>query len=237
MDIQCRSCKSQFKVPDGKIPPNQVVKLTCPKCKNKIQVDTRPKPNAGAAGGKAAPQRNNQPSAGNARTANNKVMNELDKEGYDASDRPFDFVEAGTKTALLCEQNSDVLRVAKEAVSAMGFHATAPETAREALKQMRFHTFDLVILNEKFDTDSPDNNHVHKFLSRMNMSQRRNVFVVLISDTYRTMDDMAAYNRSVNLVMNTDHVSDMPKILKKGLSDFEFFYKVYREAQKKTGKT
>ena len=41
MDITCSSCGTTLSVPDEKLPQNQVVNITCPKCKGKIKVDTR----------------------------------------------------------------------------------------------------------------------------------------------------------------------------------------------------
>ena len=38
------------------------------------------------------------------------------------------------------------------------YHITVCETAREALKSMRYHIYDLVVLNEDFDTPDPDAN-------------------------------------------------------------------------------
>ncbi|MEW6220619.1 MAG: zinc-ribbon domain-containing protein [Thermodesulfobacteriota bacterium] len=41
MDVSCKSCGGRFHLPDEKVPPNTVVALPCPKCHEKIVVDTR----------------------------------------------------------------------------------------------------------------------------------------------------------------------------------------------------
>jgi putative AlgH/UPF0301 family transcriptional regulator len=61
------------------------------------------------------------------------------------------------------------------------------------------------------------------------MSIRRQVFVVLISSTFATMDDMHAYNKSVNLIINKDEISEIGLILKKEIEENEYFYHVFKE--------
>ena len=101
---------------------------------------------------------------------------------------------------------------------------------------MRFHVFDMVVLNERFGTQNPDMNSVLKYLDRLNMSTRRNIFVTLITDRYRTMDNMSAFNKSVNLIVNLKNIDEIEKILRRGIADHEAFYRVYKRALIKTGR-
>ena len=79
-------------------------------------------------------------------------------------------------------------------------------------------------------------NPVLKYLDRLNMSTRRNIFVTLITDRYRTMDNMAAFNKSVNLIVNLKNVDEIEKILRRGIADYEAFYRVYKRILIKTGR-
>ena len=55
------------------------------------------------------------------------------------------------------------------------------------------------------------------------------MFVTLISDRFRTLDYMMAFNKSVNLIVNKKNSTDMDKILSKGISDYEMFYRIFQE--------
>ncbi len=92
MDIICENCQSKFKIPDEKIPQGKTATLPCPKCKNKIAIKA-PEPIAPAAGDEA-----------------DSVAAEFDFEedgdGYDASDKPFDFIEEEGNIALVCESDA-----------------------------------------------------------------------------------------------------------------------------------
>ena len=229
MNITCENCRSKFKIPDEKVPKGQKFSLTCPQCNTKVVVDTRS---------------DTPPSSDNKLESSDKsmpekektIIDEVDADIYDASDKPFDFVEEGVKTALLCEPDAALKTKIKTGLHNMDYHITAPQLPKDALKQMRFHVFDMVVLNERFGTQNPDMNPVHKYLDRLNMSIRRNIFVTLITDRYRTMDNMAAFNKSVNLIVNLKNIDEIEKILRRGIADYEAFYRVYKRALIKTGR-
>lgn len=160
----------------------------------------------------------------------------VDSDGYDAADRPFDFVEIGGETALVCEFDPVLREKIVKELDALGYRITAAPAAKDALKAMRFHVFDLVVLNELFDTVDSQENAVLHYLEEMLMSTRRRFFVVLVSSRFRTMDNMAAFNRSVNMVVNPANSDDFGKIIKQGVVENKAFYHVLLETLQKMGK-
>jgi hypothetical protein len=74
-------------------------------------------------------------------------------------------------------------------------------------------------------------------IDRIQISSRRNIFVALISNRYRTMDSMTAFQKSVNIIINTKSMGDFGKILNRGMTDHEYFYRIFRETLKKLGRT
>jgi DNA-binding NtrC family response regulator len=164
------------------------------------------------------------------------LLHEVEADVYDAADRPFDFVEDEGETALICEMDTQIREKVSDALSSLGFHITESSSARDALKKMRFHIYDAVILNENFDTQNPETNDVLAYLQNLAMTTRRHMFVALISERYRTMDNMAAFNKSVNLVINPKNIQDIGTILKRGINDNTAFYRVFYEGLRKTGK-
>lgn len=229
MNISCENCRSKFKIPDEKIPKGQMFSLTCPQCNTKVVVDARSDTHSLS---DTDSESLDKPKSEKEKT----IIDEVDADIYDASDKPFDFVEEGVKTALLCEPDAALQKKIKTGLHNMDYHITAPQLAKDALKQMRFHVFDMVVLNERFGTQNPDMNPVLKYLDRLNMSTRRNIFVTLITDRYRTMDNMAAFNKSVNLIVNLKNIDEIEKILRRGIADYEAFYRVYKRILIKTGR-
>jgi CheY-like chemotaxis protein len=164
------------------------------------------------------------------------LLNEAASEGYDAADRPFDFVGEGGATALVCEPDPAVREKIAGDLKDPGYQITAPISAKDALKAMRFHVFDVVVANELFDTANREANDVLQYLENLNMATRRRTFVALVSEKYRTMDNMAAFNRSVNIVINLKSIEDTGKIVKQGVADNRAFYHIFQETLQKMGK-
>ncbi len=217
MDIVCEHCNSKFKVPDEKFPPGKVASFPCPKCKQKITVGAAKKPD---------PEPQEASSSADAAPT----------EDYNASDKPFDFVEEEGKTALVCEPDPAAKKNLIAGLKKLEYHITDAADTSEALKKMRYHLYDVIFVDESFDTDTPDSNEVLAYLERLNMAVRRNIFVVMISQRYRTMDNMMAFHKSVNMVINVKNIGDIQKILGKGITDNDFFYNVFMETLRKTGK-
>lgn len=155
---------------------------------------------------------------------------------YDSAGVSFDFIGMNNDTALICEPDSAIKEKITQALTDMNYHVTESDTDREALKNMRFHTYDLVVIDEKFAMESQGINEVLSYLQNISAAARRNTLVTLLSDNYRTMDNMVAFNKSVNLIINKKNVDDFAAIIKRGLDDNKAFYNVFRESLKKTGR-
>lgn len=214
MDIICDQCQSRFKIPDEKLPPGASATLTCKKCQNKIQVKAPAK----------APEQVPFEEIGDMFS-----FDEEDSESYDSSEKAFDFVEEEGKKALVCEPDPKVKEKIRTVLDVLEYHVTDIENSREALKKMRYNSYDLIVLDELFDTRNPDQNGILIYLERLNMDVRRQMFVTLISNRFRTMDQMAAFHKSVNIIINLSNIDDFDKILRRALADNDMFYRVYRE--------
>ena len=70
---------------------------------------------------------------------------------------------------------------------------------------------------------------------RAKCSDGLHAYVVAVGDSFRTLDAMQVYAHSIPLVVNPTYVPNLGAILKKGLADFELFYRVYRSVLEETG--
>jgi predicted Zn finger-like uncharacterized protein len=218
MEVQCKSCKAKFKISDEKLPTGQVISLKCPKCESKIEVDTRGTQATASAASLQA------------------IMDDMASDTYDAALRPFDFLEEGVETALICEQDEAVREKIRSALQEMNYNITDAASTRDALKYMRFHNFELVAVNEGFDGGDPASNYVLRYVAQLSTSIRRDVFVILVGDGFATGDSMTAFNKSVNFVLNPEDVDELERILKLSLADYEEFYRMLRDTMKKMGR-
>jgi hypothetical protein len=93
-----------------------------------------------------------------------------------------------------------------------------------------------VIVDEQFQGGSALDNDVLHALQLMPMSARRYVFVALLGRTYKTFDNMMAFSRSVNVVVNLNDLPHLPAILRKGITENNEFYRTFREVLAEVGK-
>ena len=114
-------------------------------------------------------------------------------------------------------------------MKSLDFNVIEPATFKEALKYLSFHTFNVIVVNENFDTGTGGVNNILNYLESLTMSVRRQIFVVLISATFATMDNMHSLNKSVNLIINKDEISEIGLILKKEMEENDYFYHVFKE--------
>lgn len=164
------------------------------------------------------------------------LLSEMAVEGDNAADRPFDFTGEGGRTALVCEPDPAAREKLGRGLKALGYQVTAAETTRKARKAMRFHLFDVMVVNERFDTANPEANELLGYLGNLKMATRRRLFVALISERYRTMDNMAAFNRSVNIVIHPGSIDHAGPIIQQGVADNKAFYRTFDETLQKMGK-
>ncbi len=208
MEVVCESCQARFNVPDDKIPAGKSIRAACPKCKSKITIAAQETDLSEDAGDKAGAER------------------------YDAADKPFDFVEEDALTALICEPDPAMREKVSSVLELMEYHLTTVSSTREALKKMRYHSYNVVVVNESFDTKNPETNGVLLFLERLAMASRRAIFVCLITTRYRTMDHMMALNKSVNMIINAKNINDFGKILSAAITENDIFYRAYKDTAK-----
>ncbi len=228
MEVICDQCQGKFRIPDEKIPAEQVVFISCPRCKKKLTLDTRANRPATISDPVKPLQVGISP--------DKNIIQTISSSAYDASEKPFDFLVSGVKTALVCESDSGILSKLRFSLKQMGYHTTEPESAMDALKKMRFHSFDLIVMNELFDCESSEDHPILTFLNELAMSVRRNIFVVLITTRFRTMDNMAAFNKSVNVVIHMRNLDEIAKILRRAIDEHQAFYSVFQESLIETGK-
>ncbi len=216
MDIICESCRSKFRIADEKLPKDKTAFLKCPKCQNRISV-----PPVTKAPDRSDPQEFEEDFF--------SFDEDDDGDGYNAFEKPFDFVEEEGKIALLCEADPTIKKSITPVLDVLEYHITEVENSREALKKMRYNSYDLIVVNEYFDAKNPDANGVLIYLERLHMAVRRNIFVTMITRRFRTMDNMTAFQKSVNMVVNVDNIADFDKILRRGMADHGIFYQVYKD--------
>ena len=211
MEILCKNCNAKFRIADDKLPTGRTVSLKCPKCASKIEVGTP----------SSTPE---------------TTVGELTSDIDDVPRRSPEFLGEGVETALLCEQDTGVREKIRSALEQMEYHVIEAESARDAMRQIRFRVFDLVVLDESFGGGNRESNHVLQYLAHLPMNPRRNIFVVLLGNNFNTFDNMMALSCSVNLVVNPKDADEFDKVLRQSQKEHEGLYRVLTGTLRKMGR-
>ena len=235
MEVTCSQCNTKLNIPDEKIPKDQTVRINCPKCKGKITIEPY-----GSAQEEPSPN-DSLVETGKLHLKFIESKREGDKEmaasDYDdySSDESLDFFDEDTKPALILV-GDDIGQKARGSIEELGYRYISAPNTREALGKMRFNHYDMVLLSDGFDGQELENSPIMNYLNHISMSSRRRIFLALIGENLKTMDDMKAYALSANMVINSKDLDKLTSILKKGISDYEKFYKVFMDTLIEVGK-
>ncbi len=143
-----------------------------------------------------------------------------------------EFYEEG-KLAFFIGKEDLIPHVSK--IEELGYKLISESDIKTALGKLRFHQFDLILLHEGLLGDvrkSP----VMRYLNRLPMALRRKMFVVLLSERFKTADQLMAFALSVNLIVNTGEMEKLTSVLKSAIKRYEQFYRPFFEVMKETGR-
>jgi hypothetical protein len=238
MELICEQCKTKLNIPDEKIPKDQVVRINCPKCKFKIPLDTR---SSGPGRTISEPGQEESVLAGREDDrSTERTRKKESEEGYTYSDysedKALDFYEEGTKLSLIMGSNSEQSQRIKTVVEGLGYKGVVTPNTRDALGKMRFYHFDIVILSEGFDGQPLENSSIMSHLNRLGMPVRRRIFLALLSEKFKSMDNMMSFAMSANAVFSTNDIDRLGLMLKKAVSENEKLYKVFLDTLAQIGK-
>jgi predicted Zn finger-like uncharacterized protein len=220
MEIQCEHCDAKYNVPDERLKGDGPFRFSCPKCKNAIRLESVPH------GGKDVPPGPEPPPG------------PVEKEGAGGGPGFSSFRNLqGKKTALILEQDPEEAKSIMAVVDKLGYEAVHAAGARDAIGQMRFHRFDLIVITDNFEDVAWRENAILNYVNTLSMSVRRRMFVVLIGDDVKTGDPMEAFSLSANLVINREDTASLEGVLDQGVQENGQTYRVFHEISAEIGKS
>ncbi len=241
MQVSCTQCQRAINIPDAKVPEGQAFNLTCPGCKTKFRVDQHLK-------GKTAkaPEPAQKPET-TASTPEKKAVAppqkdkvaEIDTSGLmensgEDDDEELEIYDDDEMVALVLDDTNRKVWI--EALEEKGYKFQFAHSPEHAIHKMKFYSFSVVVLEESFGGVTMGSSPIYKHIIEMPMVDRRNIFVVLVGDKFRTTNNMEAFTYSVNLVFNPKDFSKLGMVLKKAITENDAFYRVFKSTGLALGK-
>jgi predicted Zn finger-like uncharacterized protein len=223
MELRCEECQAVIQIPDERVPASGAFRFSCPRCKRTIQV------------GQKAPEHRPEDLAH--LSSPRSLAEQLPRLSHavdEAIPEAMDRLQPGQSCALLCVNEEQRRRELKAMLEASEYVVDIPATADQTLQRLRFNQYHIILLDDDFEGKSP--NPVAEYLAMLNMNTRREMFVVLIGDRFKTADHLQAFMESVNLILHPDDLPHIATFLTQGLHEHERFYKVFTQCLVESGK-
>ena len=143
----------------------------------------------------------------------------------------FDFVGSEDKPALIAFSTPEWLDTTKAALNELGYKVHTAATHSDFLIRFSQARYQVVIVEELFGANTPEENLTLKALQNMPVNQRRHATVLLIGNTFQTFAPMEAFKQSVHAVINSSELFLLPQLVEKAVADNNTFRHSFREIQ------
>jgi len=143
----------------------------------------------------------------------------------------FDFVGSEDKPALIAFSTPEWMDAAKAALNELGYKVHTAATHSDFLIRFSQARYQVVIVEELFGANTPDENLTLKALQDMPVNQRRHATVLLIGNSFQTFTPMEAFKHSVHAVINSSEMFLLKQLVEKAVADNDTFLHSFREIQ------
>ena len=143
----------------------------------------------------------------------------------------FDFVGTEDKPALIAFSTPEWLQEAKAALQDLGYKVHTAATHSDFLMRFSQAHYQVVLLEELFGANTPDENLTLKALQTMPVNQRRHATIMLIGNAFQTFTPMEAFQNCVHAVFNSSEMFLLKQLIEKAVADNQLFLQSYHEVQ------
>ncbi len=143
----------------------------------------------------------------------------------------FDFVSNADKPALIAFSTPEWMEQVKLALQELGYKVHTAATHSDFLIRFSQAHYQVVILEELFAANTPDENLTLKARANMPGSQRRHATVLLVGNSFQTFTPIEAFKQSVHAVINSSELFLMKQLVEKAVADNDVFLHNFREVQ------
>jgi hypothetical protein len=145
----------------------------------------------------------------------------------------FDFVSAGDRPALIAFSTPAWLDAAKAALVELGYKVHTAATHSDFLLRFGQAQYQVVLVEELFGANTPEENLTLKSLQNMTASQRRHATVLLIGESFQTFVPMEGFKHSVHAVVNSSELFLLKQLVEKAVAENDHFLHNFRKIQER----
>jgi|SRR6185295_6986616 len=148
----------------------------------------------------------------------------------------LEFIGPNDKPALLALSTPEWLDAAKNVLLEIGYKVHAASNHDDFIVRFGRMQYQVVILEDLFACNSPEENLTLQYIQQMSMPQRRHSVFILLGTAFSTLSPIQAFQQSVHAVVNREELgllgpTILGPIVQRVVADNDLFFNVYRDTQ------
>ena len=149
-----------------------------------------------------------------------------------AQDSDSPFFDVGDNTALVCIDHQQYQKMVVPQLIDMAYKVHLGLFEEDVLLKLKTYNYNVVIVFENFKGSTAQTNPILRDMVKRSGSQRRQHFVILLSQRFATNDAMSAFVQSVDQIINVSDLANFKPVLRRGVAQYRELYQAFQETQK-----
>jgi len=149
----------------------------------------------------------------------------------------FEFLSPTDKPALVAVSTPEYQTAARNALLELGYKVHIVDSHPEFPPRYNQIQYQVVVIEETFGgTPFIENASLH-MLQHLPMAQRRHATIILIGESYGTLNALSAFQQSVHAVINYSEMAVLGQLIQKVVADNNLFLMTYREMERRVAQS
>lgn len=217
MQALCPHCSQKIVIEDAKV-PDRPFAVKCPKCQSVVKLAGKGGP-ATAATPPSRPAPPNPPSASAPEPATPAPSGASGGEGSSAE-----------RTALVALDDASQAAALTACISRLGYAVESPANGNDADHLLERGAYALVVTTRRF-TAGGQGDTLYQRLVRLSPDSRREIFLVLVGDEFKSADGTQAWAALADLVLSPRDAAHADKAIRAAVAERQRLYQVFRDAR------
>ncbi|MDQ6862126.1 MAG: hypothetical protein M3032_13355 [Verrucomicrobiota bacterium] len=142
------------------------------------------------------------------------------------------FFDLGDNTALVCIDHQQYQKLVVPQLIDMGYKVHLGLFEEDVLLKLQTYNYNVVIIYENFKGSTLQANPILQHMVKRSGTQRRQHFVVLLSQRFPTNDAVSAFVQSVDQIINITDLANFKPVLRRGVAQYRELYHSFHETMK-----
>lgn len=149
-----------------------------------------------------------------------------------ANEPDSSFFDLGDNTALVCVDHQQYQKLVVPQLIDMTYKVHLGLFEEDVLLKLQTYTYNVVIVYENFKGSTVQTNPILSEMVKRAGTQRRQHFLVLLSQRFATNDAMSAFVQSVDQIINISDLANFKPVLRRGVAQHRELYHSFQETLK-----